>query len=225
MNSIILGLVLAIFTQLFDLQMRTSAIEDRNAERISNTLNSLNGVEAKYFDEAQAMWRYLAKRVREAQKSIDDMTISASYQQIPPAVGQAREEYRKTERSIQSKKNVRWREVLAFPHYIDKAEMKLKNGLANYHPRYYEFDPRDPPFQLIQFMILDAEEVVFSSYGNPEDTQTWLAVRHPEIVRLFQKYYEAIWSKAKPLREGNETGIDALSHIKKRLVENEEGLA
>lgn len=218
-SSVLLGIGVAVLIQLLDMQARLGSVENKTYIKLENVVRSLNGADVKHFTNAQEMWLYLAKRVREAQKSIDDMTISAAFQSIPPAIGQFRDTYRKAELAVQSKKSVRWREVLAFPHYLGKAETKLTGVPANYHIRYYELDPRQPQFPLLQFMIVDAEELIFSSYGNPEDTQTWISVKHPDIVDMFQRYYEFIWRNGKSLADGDKTGLAAIPLIRGKLVQ------
>jgi len=44
-----------------------------------------------------------------------------------------------------------------------------------------------------------------------------LAIRHPEIVQLFQDYYDAIWLGARTLKEGDKTELALLQEIEERV--------
>jgi hypothetical protein len=51
----------------------------------------------------------------------------------------------------------------------------------------------------------------------PIEGEVRLAVRNPDIVSLFQDYYNAIWHGAKVLKEGDKVDWKAFEEIQKWL--------
>jgi hypothetical protein len=76
----------------------------------------------------------------------------------------------------------------------------------------------EPP--LISLMVVDSEEVIFAFYRAgflPSDKEIRVAVRHPEIVRLFADYYDAIWQGATRLEGSQQRALDLLQEIRNRF--------
>lgn len=183
-------------------------------------------VEVKVIKSAEELYKYVKKRIEQARERVDDLTWGPVVSELAtPADKQAFNEYIETIGMICRKGTISYREVMSFPPitYIDlrvsRAEKMLKQNLFGYHLRYYEYPAeRIPP--LLSFLIIDSEEVIVALYRYPYlpiTGETRLAIRNPDIVKLFQDYYETIWHGAKVLKEGDRTEWDVFESIKERL--------
>ena len=95
----------------------------------------------------------------------------------------------------------------------------LQQNLPGYRLRYYEFTQTHLP-ALLSFMIVDSEELILAFYRAPylpSEREILLAIRHPEIVQLFQDYYDAIRVGARTLKEGGKTELALLQEIEERV--------
>jgi hypothetical protein len=91
-----------------------------------------------------------------------------------------------------------------------------QNEIHNYHLRYYDLGDHIGTPPLIQFSVIDDEEVFIFFYREPGSVGTdelRLAVRHPTIVKLFVDYFESIWRVAKPLKQGDAVDKKLLGEI------------
>jgi hypothetical protein len=188
-----------------------------SAERL---IQSLRGVDVKVFSETRELYRYVAKRMKEA-KSIDDLTWGLSERERTPESQKAYEEYVSTIPKVCAKGSVTYREVMSFPaeNSLKRADSLIRQGTPGYHLRYYEVASGHMP-PLISFMVVDSEEVIFAFYRSgllPSDKEIRLAVRHPEIVRLFADYYDAIWQGATRLEGSQQAALKVLQEIKSRF--------
>jgi hypothetical protein len=224
--SLLVGLALAAITQLFDLQARMVAslgeVKSMVADGPERVIQSLDGVDVQQFAGSEELLRYVIKRMREARKTIDDLTMGMAKPPITETAQKAYERYLDTIAYVCSKRSIAYRDVTTFPprSHLERAEFILSKNLYGYRLRYYEYTQEDLPPRL-QFMVIDSEEVIFAYYRAPYlpiDGEIRLAVRHPRIVALFKDYYEAIWQGAKVLKEGDRVEVDVLQELKERLA-------
>ena len=87
-------------------------------------------------------------------------------------------------------------------------EAILKENPINYSCAYYD----DTKVPLLQFMIIDEDEVVFFS----REIRSSLLIKHAPIAKLFSEYYENIWSQAKKIKVGKKLDEDALGRVRQR---------
>lgn len=184
-------------------------------------IRSLNGVEVRMFTHTKDLYIYAIKRMKEAKESIDDLTWGLSERERTPEGQKAYEEYVKAIKAVCAKGNVSYREVMSFPaeNHFNRADSLLRQGTPGYHLRYYEVTSEHHP-PLISFMVVDSEEVILGFYRSgvlPVDKEVRLAVRHPDIARLFADYYDAIWQGAKPMEGAKEVTLMLLQEIRQRL--------
>lgn len=182
-------------------------------------IRSLNGVNVRSFDDLSEFLIYTAHRMSEARKSIDDLSWGTDLPNVTSAEEKSFEKYVKTKVAI-CKKGIRYREVMSFslPSHVQRAESILSQNLTSYSLKFYDFDKQSAP-PLIQFLIVDSEEVMFAFYRwpyLPAEKEVRLAVRHPDIVKLFQDYYDTIWHGARPLKIGNRVEQSTFQELKKR---------
>jgi len=190
-----------------DLRRHVDRINQQLDNNLHVIINSVEGVESRSFASGTDLLKYVNKRLLQARKSIDDLSWS-------PAVGlgqglQVTQELNRLyeKRLTQVARRVPYREVFIFnkPERIEKLQKRLEQNLEGYACAYYARSA----VPLLQFMLIDGEEVIFLSDQFP----VYVAVRHPDIVRLFVKYYEAIWQQAIPLKVGTQTYNENLEKI------------
>jgi len=193
-------LVLERRNQLESMQRDTTRhIEELSLALSQSTITiieSLEGVELRKFESASDMMSYVNKRLLQARQQIDDLSWS-------PALGleyglhttrELEAEY--AERIARVSRKIPYREVFSFnrPGRIEKLKKRLQENAPGYSCAYYE----DTQAPVLQFMIIDNDEVLILS----DQLQSKLAIKHPYIVKLFAEYYEEIWRHATPIKVG-----------------------
>src|SRR6266446_641830 len=177
------------------------------------------GVEVIELTDPADLLNYYRSRIARAKKTVDDLTwgeyIGTSSDKEERALNLYVEEIARVTARDGS---IRVREVMTFPNLkrLEKAEAFLQKDLPRYYLRYYDVAAGSIP-PLMQFFVIDSEEVILGFYEFPEK-ERYLAVKHPQIVSLFQDYYEKIWSDALKLKEPNYDGTLALQAIRHQLT-------
>lgn len=206
----------------FENKKKLDRIERLVLEGETKLIRALNGVEVKYFEHVSQVYEYAHRRMLEAESSIDDLTWGYADHFETPDHKQAHEKYIEDIASISSRNNFRYREVMTFQNVgrLERAEAMVANKAAkNYQLRYYEVIPQGMP-PLMEFILIDSEEVIFAFYKwpyAPMSIRFHLSVKHPDIAKLLQDYYEAIWHNAKILKENNQVDEAALERIRKKF--------
>ena len=118
------------------------------------------------------------------------------------------EHYREQVSLIASKPNVVWREIVvfAFPERFAHVKKLLDANPEGYNVVYYDVPP-DSCAPRITFSVIDREEVIIAGY------QIYLAVRHPDIVEYFERYYENLWAHGTALKIGNRVNHSELEKL------------
>ncbi len=197
-------------------------IERLVTEGIERTIVSLKGVEVRSFTDPQEVYEYVHKRMWQAQKSIDDLTWGRSITgSRTPSQEEAHKKYFEAITKICSRKNIRYREVMTFPSIrrLERAETLIAQNLYGYHLRYYDIPHQQMP-PLMLFMVIDSAEVIVAFYRSPylpPEGELHFAVKHPDIVSLFQDYYDAIWHGAKVIKDADRVEHGVLREIRQKL--------
>lgn len=195
-------------------------IEEEIRQGFERTLTSMSGGRIKLLEDLKDMQEYIARRTREAHRSVDDLSWGdhLSKPKIPEA---AHEQYLSAKSAITMGTSVDYREVMTFPSPARLANAESMAGQEHfgYQLRYYDIDHRLLP-PLLQFLVIDSEEVIFAyhrgRYVSPEP-EIHLATRQKEIVQLFQDYFEAIWERAKVIKvTGESADSQVLQHIRQQ---------
>jgi len=165
--------------------------------------------------DSEEVYSHLARRIGEAQTSVDDLTWGDLVSTVQTQVQEvAFERYAAELQSAASRESLTYREVMTFPvegklreERLTRVRRILAESPFGYALAYYKLDHVQAP-PLMQFTIIDSEEVVITFYRGhnlPSKRETHLAIRDPHIALLFQDYFEAIWTGAIPLkRSGGE---------------------
>lgn len=172
-----------------------------------STIASLNGVEIKLFDSGTELLQYVNQRLKQAQNQIDDLSWSPIIG-LKSDLNTSRKAYQEYEEHItKASSKIAYREVMVFNHpaRIENLQRRIAENAPGYSCSYYE----TPIVPLLQFMIIDRQEVIVLS----DQFQTKFALRHPHIVKLFQEYYEEIWRHSTPIKIKTEIKSDVVSKI------------
>ncbi len=178
-----------------DLLDRTESLS--HAQEVSEKfiIRSLQGVAVKSFDSDADCLKYMNERVAQAEKRVDDISWSSETKTTPGFDREKAldEEYR--EIITQHAHKVIFNEVLIFhnkPGRIQKLRNRIKDKWPGYSCVYFE----DVEIPLVQFMIIDGEEVIILS--DLKDTRN-LAIQHPDIVGFYKEYYKLLWDRGRKL--------------------------
>jgi len=197
-------------------------IERDILEGVSRTITSLDGVEIKTFDDREKVYEYVVKRMGEAQRSIDDLTFGFETPHKTPDHELAYNKYLEIIPKICAKNNISYREVMTFPtiEQLERAEAKIsRTKNQGYHLAYYDAFHQDM-IPTLNFMVIDSVEVILGFYRHPYlpiEDEFHLAIRHPEVVRLFCDYYNTIWQGAKIIKDKDYIEKEELQRIRQDL--------
>jgi hypothetical protein len=201
--ALLISSILGVRHHLETLEKDTKQTQKEYAQKI---ISSLSGVEVKTFSGGIECLNYLIKRISQAEKGIDDLSWIPELGSTHPLSPKLNEEYRKTVN--QALERIPFREVMIFnrPSRYEKLKRRIDENLVGYSCAYFEVNPETP---LLQFMIIDAREVVFFT----DAYSYYFSITHPEIVGLFVEYYKSIWEKAIKLKIGNTIYRDKVNAI------------
>jgi len=225
LTLLVLGLIAGYL--VLERRNKLDRIEQLSVEGIEKVIDSLSGVDIRYFDNTQKLYEYVVKRMHEAKRTIDDTTWGSVERTKTPAARKAHEKYVEAVSAVCTKRSVVYREVMSFPpiEHLDRAEAVLAKNLYGYHLGYYIYAQETLP-PLFSFMIVDSEEVIIGFYRAPylpSERELRLAIKHPKIVALFQDYFDTIWYGAKKLKEGDKTDYTMLLDLRAQLSHESAG--
>lgn len=197
-------------------------IEEAVKEGFETTLSSIAGGRVRLLDNVVDMEEYVARRTREAHRSIDDLTWGDHIIKGRTKADEIAFVHYVTAKSHATLNNsIDYREVMTFPFLdrIRRAEIMAGQEYFGYQLRYYDVDHKLIP-PLIQFHVIDSEEVILvghrGRYISPEP-EIYLATRQKEIVQYFQDYFNAIWERAKVIKAtGEPADTQVLQYIKQK---------
>ncbi|MCB9423195.1 MAG: hypothetical protein H6667_25580 [Ardenticatenaceae bacterium] len=183
-------------THLESIQSDIEKLSQEVTGSTSTIINSLEGVEFQEFDGGNALLSYVSKRLLQARKQVDDLSWGPG---ADLGVG-----LEVTQQAIQGywsridrvSRKILYREVFVFnsPERLRKLREMLKEDAPGYSCAFY----KESYAPLIQFMLIDQEEVIILNDQFP----SYLAIRHSGLAKLFTDYYEAIWAGATKIKEG-----------------------
>jgi hypothetical protein len=159
------------------------------------------------FDSAEEALRYTLKRMREAKKGVRDLTWEKPFKTTLIFDDDDVAEYLGIIEEMS--RRVRYREIIML--HGSEGRIKKVKRLIRTAGKYYQLAgyadlPEGSP-PLWQFVIVDDEEVIFKD----------LAVRQPEIVDYFRRYYDSQWAAAIPIKIGNaEPNLELLEEAERR---------
>ena len=217
MTLLVLGLTTIV---LIKRETKLDKIEKIVEFSMTKVINSLNGVQVKTFADSTEFLDYVTNRINETDKTIDDVSWGSGMPKLTSSEEKSFVRYTQAISNI-CRKGKRYREVMSFNSHthIVRAEELFAKNLPCYNLKYYSFDRSTTP-PLIQFLVIDSEEVIFAFYRWPildAENEVRLSIKHPDIVRLFQDYFETIWQGAKPLKLGGDVQVNILKELKEKI--------
>jgi hypothetical protein len=185
-------------------------------QQLQNRLDAVSLLEIRQFNSPHDIYQYWTQRLHSAKKSVDDLT----WGHYPPHYTSDDKKALKTYVDYIPEVCSRgsYREVMTFPNIerVTRAKQMLRQNIHNYHLRYYDLGDHIGTPPLIQFSVVDSEEVFIFFYREPSSVGTdelRLAIRHPTIVKLFVDYFDSIWRAATPLKQGDVVSKELLEKI------------
>lgn len=172
-------------------------LESKSIELLKQLDENLRRVDVRVFEDSAEVENYLGKRILDANKSVCDLSwkqqISAGFSASSRQLAHG---YMDKCISVTSER-ISYREIFVFSDVrrIEKLRRRLEENKTGYSCRYY----RDSKIPRLQFVIVDDVEVFF--FASASDS-ILCSVKNAEIVKVFKSYYDALWSKATPLKEG-----------------------
>ena len=197
-----------------DVQYRMDDLENKILESSIGIINSLQGLEFKKFNSANEVMSYVNKRLSQAQKQIDDLSWRPSVN-MGFAVYSPELDTENIDQVTKITQRVPYREIFMFNRSDRLPRLKglLEQDLPGYSCVYYESDS----VPLLQFMVIDKEEVIILS----EPLKSKVAIKHPDIVQLFCEYYDEIWHNATPIKLGTSLHQETIEKLfTKHLAQN-----
>jgi hypothetical protein len=215
-----LALGLERFARFQHINRQLDMIEHLATETPERVIRSLDGVDVRNFVNSKEMYDFITKRMKEAERSIDDMTLGPNLPESTQADQEAFDRYFKTISEVCLRKQILYREVISFPphKHFDRARGILGKKLYGYNLRYYILSQKENLPPIISFILIDSKEVIIAYHNTPylsNKQERKLAIKHPAIVGVFQGYYEALWAGATKLKEGDEIEWAKLDEVQK----------
>lgn len=162
------------------------------------------------FDCPEDAWHYTFKRMREAKKSVCDLSWEKPLKTPLIFTDADAENYLSIIEEVS--RRIRYREIMMFcesENRVKKVRKLLQTAGKYYQLAGYADLPREAPTRW-QFVIIDDEEVILHN----------LAVKQPDIVGYFRRYYDALWVAATPIKTGDvEPNLELLEEAEKRVSE------
>ena len=212
-------------------------------QQLQNRLDAVSLLEIRQFNSPHDIYQYWTQRLHSAKKSVDDLT----WGHYPPHYTSDDKKALKTYVDYIPEVCSRgsYREVMTFPNIerVTRAKQMLRQNIHNYHLRYYDLGDHIGTPPLIQFSVVDSEEVFIFFYREPSSVGTdelrlaarsrcrnaassglaapipalsserTQSIRHPTIVKLFVDYFDSIWRAATPLKQGDVVSKELLEKI------------
>jgi hypothetical protein len=200
-------------------KIRSKEAERRFIKEIGTAIMSVHGVEVRVFT-TEELYKYVRQRILDASTlTVYDLSWGIETREYKPSEQQTIDEYMKAViQKCNKDRRFSYHEVMTFPSYrrYERAKFMIDQKLSTYHLRYYDYQhPNSPP--LLQFVVINSDEVIFGPHKTPylpSIGETYLAVKQPDIVRLFREYYESIWQGAKVIQELRTVNYDVLEGIR-----------
>lgn len=190
-----------------DYRQNTEKLTQAISQSTRTIIESLGGFEFKQFESGTELMKYINKRLLQARRQVDDLSWSyvVGLGRDLNIVQEINTEY--TKRIARVSEKIPYREIFIFNRKdrIEKLKKRLEENLPGYSCAYYE----NTAVPLLQFMIIDGEEVIVLS----DMLESKFAIRHPHLVKLFVEYYEEIWKRATQIKMGTTVNQDVIESI------------
>lgn len=186
-------LTLVIFlttSQLKENSRKLEKIDKSISDGYQNIIKTFDGVEIIKLDEPENGLLYLAERINNAKKHIDHASLS---QPIPRNNIGAKEWEKAIEKILLTNK-IPYRYVCTFFDEIRLERInkhlgnsKIKKYFVGYFPKSMNSIP------MPNFILIDDVEVIAIFPYDYGETEVWLSIKHPEVVKMFESYFRRLW--------------------------------
>jgi hypothetical protein len=196
LSLLVLGMIASYLA--FERKNKLDKIEALVSQGFDTTILSLGGGAVQQFSDSGELYDYLASRISQAEKSVDDLT----WGEISATVTT-----RQQDKSFS-------KYLSAIEKCIGTGKVRYR-GFFNYELAYYRFDHKYAP-PLVQFLVIDSKEVIIAFYRGvnlPLEGTIHFSTRHPLLVSFFQDYFEAICHGGIFLKRAG--GVPNLEELKK----------
>ena len=181
-------------------------------------IDAVGGVEYRAFDNDEELLEYVSTRLRQATRSVEDLTLGSGNTRRTKAAERAFDKYRAAAIQAGSVPTLSYREVMSFPsesHY-KWAEKMLAKGMHNFRLRYFLYDPVGTP-PIMNYMIIDREEVVLYSWQGGSPVR--VSFRQPNLVSCQLSHFENLWGNANSLDEAGQSPVEVLRSRREQLFQ------
>jgi polyhydroxyalkanoate synthesis regulator phasin len=173
----------------------------------STIIASVSGVQIKSFYDNTKLVEYIAKRLKEAKHTVDDLTWSHRLSLVQHLPAQKKVEEKYQQRIGEISQYLQYREVFIFNkvNRFDKLKRRIEENASGYSCAYY----RPTVIPLMQFVIIDGEEIIFAGDVFPSKC----AIRSPQLATVFQSYYDEVWQHATKLKQGHDVNKEEVQKV------------
>lgn len=196
-----------------DLDTKLSSLNGVLNNQFSTVIGSLRGLEYyKSFSGGPEFVGYLADRILQAKRSVDDLT----WLEEPRADRYAKDRVDADQRyysamASAAERGVTYKEIFVFTEKekVEKMRTMVEKNIKYYSCGYFEGSDIPRPV----FIIIDDEEVLV--YGM--DPRVFCAFKHPELVPAFNEYYTQLWRKCTKIKDGNDVNKTIYQTVSKKF--------
>jgi len=198
----ILGLIVLLATsEIVENRRQLSRIDEDIKSLSVQVQEALQGAKVLTFSTQVEAVEYFAKRLREANNSVDIAALGIGISQNAPSL----EKYYKAREAVilSERVRVRYIGVLYSTRRLANCLPYIGNPkVRNYFAGFYRKPPQELP--LITFTVVDGEEILTFSPYRPGVEEGYIAITSSYIVRLFQDYFEILWDRSQKIRTQEE---------------------
>lgn len=169
-------------------------LEDAGSFTEQATGKPLSGIRAKLLPKEEVAFQYMAESILRAKSRIDHAALAPPIRRLQAPSKIWEEAIEKVLRS--NKVTYCYVAQLTDDARLKRVEKHWPDPqIQHYFVKYYE--PAESAVPALSFILIDEREVVMHYPFEPGQEETFLAIEHPDIARLFVAYYKRIWDQAK----------------------------
>lgn len=203
-----------------DYSLKTESDIQKSTNRLVEEIKSLHGVEVIRFEDVAKFYDYISGKLNTASKSVDDITWGSRKGYRTKVEEEAYNNYLKAQEQVCKKGTIKYREVssLTDQHYFQRSMNLIDKKYYSYHLGYYDISAN--PVPLMSFITIDSKEVLSGFYRVPRlpsEGEVYLSVSQPNLVKLFEDYFETLWVGSTKIKEADIINHDQIEAIKKKL--------
>lgn len=216
-SVLLLLLIVHIIISIFKSEGNSFDLSNIIENNKTDIIQSIRGVEKRYFGTINEVDEYVAKRIKEAKISVKDLNwqdfrtsptnhTHNNRQITDDEIDESIKLFCKRRRDKKLKSKSEYVEIFTFPDTNKKNLQKMKNHVKNgdiYSCSFYD-TIKELKFPKLQFVIIDNIEVVFVS---SEYVGNFCAIKDRNIVNICSNYFMQAWKLSTIIKEKNKNPI------------------